>query len=310
MSTRFFTNDGDNTLINKFQGVFENNRDIQSFDALVGYFRASGYFRLRPFLNDVPKIRILVGIDVDKIIAKYQAKGLLFQGDANQTLTEFLNDAKNDIQSAKYSKEVEEGILQFIEDISSKKIEIKAHPNRKLHAKIYIFRPENWNEHNQGKVITGSSNLTDAGLGSNDNSNYEFNVILQSFEDVKFASDEFSKLWNEGIPVLPIEIKKVREETFLKEDFSPFEVYIKFLIEYFGKSVEFDPNSVSDLPKGFKRLSYQVDAVNQGYELLKRHNGFFLSDVVGLGKTVVGTLIAKKFFYSNGFPSHISTILF
>jgi len=309
MSTRFFTNDGENTLINKFQGVFENNRDIQSFDALVGYFRASGYFRLRPFLNNVPKIRILVGIDVDKIIAKYQAKGLLFQGDANQTLSEFLKDAKEDIQSANYSREVEDGILQFIEDISSKKIEIKAHPNRKLHAKIYIFRPENWNEHNQGKVITGSSNLTDAGLGSTDQSNYEFNVILQSFEDVKFASDEFSKLWDEGIPVLPIEINKIKEETFLKEDFSPFEVYIKFLIEYFGKSVEFDPNSVSDLPKGFKRLSYQVDAVNQGYELLKKHNGFFLSDVVGLGKTVVGTLIAKKFFYSNGFPSHISTIL-
>lgn len=309
MSTRFFTNDGENTLINKFQGVFENNRDIESFDALVGYFRASGYFRLRPFLNNVPKIRILVGIDVDKIIAKYQAKGLLFQGDANQTLSEFLKDAKEDIQSANYSREVEDGILQFIEDISSKKIEIKAHPNRKLHAKIYIFRPENWNEHNQGKVITGSSNLTDAGLGSTDQSNYEFNVILQSFEDVKFASDEFSKLWDEGIPVLPVEINKVKEETFLKEDFTPFEVYIKFLIEYFGKSVEFDPNSVSDLPKGFKRLSYQVDAVNQGYELLKKHNGFFLSDVVGLGKTVVGTLIAKKFFYSNGFPSHISTIL-
>ena len=36
---------------------------------------------------------------------------------------------------------------------------------------------------------------------------------------------------------------------------------------------------------------------------------FFLADVVGLGKTVVGTLVAKKFFYSNGFPSHISTIL-
>ena len=73
--------------------------------------------------------------------------------------------------------------------------------------------------------------------------------------------------------------------------------------------VEFDPNSVTDLPEGFKRLSYQVDAVNQGYDLLKRHNGFFLADVVGLGKTVVGTLVAKKFFYSNGFPTHISTIL-
>lgn len=309
MSTRFFTNNGENTLLKKFKGVFENNRDIEYFDALVGYFRASGYFRIREYLNNVPKIRILVGIDVDKIIAKYNSKGLLFQGDANQTLIEFLNEAKEDIQSANYTKEVEEGILQFIEDISSKKIEIKAHPSRKLHAKIYIFRPENWNEHNQGKVITGSSNLTDAGLGGYDGSNYEFNVILESYDDVAFATAEFENLWKEGIPILPIEIKKVKEETYLSDSFTPFEVYIKFLIEYFGKSVEFDPNSVSDLPQGFKRLSYQVDAVNQGYELLKKHNGFFLSDVVGLGKTVVGTLVAKKFFYSNGFPSHISTIL-
>ena len=309
MSTRFFTNDGENTLLNKFKGVFEHNRDIEYFDALVGYFRASGYFRIRKYLNEVPKIRILVGIDVDKIVAKYNAKGLLFQGDANQTLIEFLNDAKEDIQSSKYSKDVEEGILQFIEDISTKKIEIKAHPSRKLHAKIYIFRPEKWNEHNQGKVITGSSNLSDSGLGGFEASNYEFNVILESYDDVAFASNEFEKLWAEGIVILPVEINRVKKETYLNDDFTPFEVYMKFLIEYFGRSVEFDPNSVTDLPEGFKRLSYQVDAVNQGYELLKRHNGFFLADVVGLGKTVVGTLIAKKFFYSNGFPTHISTIL-
>ena len=70
MSTRFFTNDKENTLLNKFKGVFENNKDIEFFDALVGYFRASGYFRIREYLNDVPKIRILVGINVDKILAK------------------------------------------------------------------------------------------------------------------------------------------------------------------------------------------------------------------------------------------------
>jgi superfamily II DNA/RNA helicase len=309
MSTRFFTNEAENTLLKKFQGVFENNKNIEFFDALVGYFRASGYFKIRPFLNDVPIIRILVGINVDDIIAKYNSKGLLFQGDANQTLIEFIKDIKEDIQASTYSQEVEQGILQFIEDIVTRKIEIKAHPYRNLHAKIYIFRPENWNEHNQGKVITGSSNLTDAGLGGSDQSNYEFNVILESYEDVKFATKEFEKLWLEGVTILPIEIQKVKHETFLSDAFTPFEVYIKFLIEYFGKSVEFDPNSVTDLPQGFKRLSYQVDAVNQGYDLLKKHNGFFLADVVGLGKTVVGTLIAKKFFYSNGFPSHISTIL-
>lgn len=104
MSTKFFTNDGENTLLNKFKGVFENNKDIEFFDALVGYFRASGYFKIREHLNDVPKIRILVGIDVDKIIAKYQSKGLLFQGDANQTLIEFLADIKTDIQELIVSK--------------------------------------------------------------------------------------------------------------------------------------------------------------------------------------------------------------
>ena len=309
MSTNFFTNNGQNTLLQKFKGIFENHKDIEFFDALVGYFRASGYFAIRPYLNNVPKIRILVGIDVDKLIAKYHSKGLLFQGDATQTIQEFLKEVQEDIQTAEYKNEVEQGILQFIKDIAEKKIEIKAHPSRKLHAKIYIFRPENWNQHNEGYVITGSSNLTDAGLGSGEISNYEFNVILHNYEDIKFATSEFESLWNEGIIILPSEIEKVKKETYLNDNFTPYEVYMKFLIEYFGKSVEFDPNSISDLPKGFKRLSYQVDAVNEGFKLLLKHNGFFLSDVVGLGKTVVATLIAKRFFYTNDFPSHITNTL-
>ncbi|MBC7523236.1 MAG: helicase [Flavobacterium sp.] len=309
MSTKFFTNHDSNTLLNKFKGIFEHNTDIANFDALVGYFRASGYFKVRPFLENVPQIKILVGIDVDKILAKYQSKGLLFQGDANQTLIEFLSEIKSDIQNSYYDQKIENGILQFIEDIASGKIEIKAHPSKKLHAKIYIFKPKGWNEHKSGYVITGSSNLTENGLGGTDDFNYEFNVLLKDYDDVKFASEEFERLWIEGITILPVEINKVKKETFLNDDFTPFEVYIKFLIEYFGKSVEFDPNSVTDLPDGFKRLSYQIDAVNEGYKLLQKHNGFFLSDVVGLGKTVVGTLIAKKFFYSNDFPSYISNIL-
>lgn len=309
MSTRFFTNKEQNTLLDKFKGIFDNNKDIEFFDALVGYFRASGYFSIRPFLDHVPNIRILVGINVDKLIAKYHSKGLLFKGDANQTVKEFLTELKEDIQQSDYESNIEKGILQFVKDIVDKKIEIKAHPHRKLHAKIYIFRPESWNEHKGGHVITGSSNFTDAGLGTTESSNYEFNVLLNQFEDVKFATDEFNELWKEAIPILPVEIEKVKKETFLNDEFTPFEVYMKFLIEYFGKSVDFDPTSVEDLPAGFKKLSYQTDAVNQGYELLQKHNGFFLSDVVGLGKTIVAVLIAKKFFYSNDFPSHITNTL-
>ena len=308
MSTRFFTNEQQNTLLNKFEGVFTHNRDIRFFDALVGYFRSSGYFAIRPHLQHVPHIRILVGINVDDLLARYHTQGLLFKGNPQQTIDSFLKESKQDVQQAGYSRQVEDGVLQFIADVASKKIEVRAHPEKKLHAKIYIFRPETFNEHKSGSVITGSSNLTHAGLGG-EGSNYEFNVLLNDYDDVLFATGEFEKLWKESVPVLPAEIGKLKTETYLNDAFTPYELYIKFLTEYFGKRVEFDPGSVSDLPKGFKRLSYQVDAVNQGFELLRRHNGFFLADVVGLGKTVVATLIAKKFFYTNGYPSHNSRTL-
>jgi hypothetical protein len=71
MSTRFFTNADENTLLKKFAGVFENNPDIEWFDAFVGYLRSSGYFALRPYLDKVPHIRVLVGINVDAIMADY-----------------------------------------------------------------------------------------------------------------------------------------------------------------------------------------------------------------------------------------------
>jgi len=310
MSTRFFTNAGENTLLNKFRGIFEHNKDIQDFDALVGFLRASGYFSVRPYLEHVPNIRILVGINVDTIISEYHRQGLLFHPNTERTVEEFKKALREDIQDAKYTRNVEEGIVQFVDDVISKKLEIRAHPSKRLHAKIYIFRPEGYNEHKSGVVITGSSNLTDAGLGTKEvNKNYEFNVLLNNYEDVQFATEEFETLWDEGVSILPKDVSEVKEKSYLRSDLTPFELYIKFLLEYFGSAVEFDPNAITDLPEGYKRLSYQVDAVKLGYDLLNKHNGFFLADVVGLGKTVIATLIAKKFFFHNDFPSYISRIL-
>ncbi|MFC1584545.1 helicase-related protein [Fibrobacterota bacterium] len=310
MSTKFFTNEDKNTLLNKFSGIFTYNKDIQFFDALVGFLRASGYFSIRPYLESVPYIRILVGINVDGIIANFHKKGLVFLADSGIAVNEFKKDILSDIQSAGYSAKVEQGIFQFIQDVMDKKLEIRAHPSKRLHAKIYIFRPEGFNEHKPGAVITGSSNLTDAGLGATEeNRNYEFNVLSHDYEDINFATSEFEKLWKEGVAVLPQDLKEIQEKSFLNKDYTPFEVYIKFLMEYFGESIEYDPNAIADLPSGFKRLSYQVDAVSQGYELLRKHNGFFLADVVGLGKTIIAILITKKFFYHNDFPSYLSEIL-
>lgn len=312
MATKFFTNEDGNTLLNKFSGVFKHNPLIAEFDALVGYFRSTGYFKIRPFLEAVPQIRILVGINVDAVIAKYKNEGLLLRsiGDPEETKQDYLNALKREIDDADYSRELEQSILQFIKDIATEKIKIKAHPTRKLHAKIYIFRPKDFNPHSGCEVITGSSNLTEAGLGAaGDTSNYEFNVSLRDYDDVKFATDEFEKLWAEAVDILPREIEAAKNKTFLKDEFTPFELYIKLLIEYFDKEIDFDPNNIKDLPEGFLRLTYQLDAVHQGFEILKKHNGFFLADVVGLGKTIVAILIARQYFYFNEFPDYISKTL-
>lgn len=300
MTTKFFTNENENTLISKFEGVLKFNQNIEFFDSLVGYFRSSGYFKVRPFLANVPKIRILVGINVDRLLAQANDKGLDFFKNSEKTKDEFIHDLKLDISEASYDKETESGILQFIDDLITKKIEVRAHPDKKIHAKVYIFRPNPFNEHTQATVITGSSNFTDAGLGSGNMHNYEFNVQLNDYQDVRFATDEFEKLWSESVELLPVDVQDIKKQTHLNDTVTPFELYIKVLTEYFGKNIDYDPDALGDLPDQFKKLSYQIDAVNEGYNMLLEHNGFILADVVGLGKTIVATLIAKKFLMQNG----------
>lgn len=304
MSTKFFTNEDKNTLLKKLEGVFKH-KNIHFFDALVGYFRASGYFQIREFVEKAAEIRILVGINIDHLVFEANQQGLLFDANAERAQEEFFKEVKKNIQEAEYDKKVEAGMLQLIEDIVSGKVQIKVHPKQNIHAKIYIFREKVKHDHGYGSVITGSSNLTDAGLGKN----FEFNVELRDNTDIEFATKTFEQLWEESVPIDTDYIEKLQKDTYLNDSYTPYEIYLKFLIEYFGKSIEFDPNSISDLPRGFKRLSYQVDAVNDGYAKIMKHNGFFLADVVGLGKTIVATLIAKKYFYSNGFPEHRSRTL-
>ncbi|HEY4248448.1 MAG TPA: helicase-related protein [Lacunisphaera sp.] len=212
-----------------------------------------------------------------------------------------------DIQKSAYTRAVEEGMIGLVDDISTGKVEVRVHPSQTIHAKVYIFREKIKHAHGYGAVITGSSNLTDAGLERN----FEFNVELRDDHDIDFATETFNRLWDEGVPIAPEHVQEIKRHTFLNDSFTPHELFIKFLAEYFGPAIHYDPSVLEDLPSGFKKLSYQADAVSDGYAKLHRHGGFFLSDVVGLGKTLVATLIAKRFYYTNGFiTNHHSSTLF
>ena len=304
ISSHFFTNRNGNTLMKEFEGILSNNPQIKNLDAVVGFLRASGYFTLRPFLDNINKVRILIGIDVDKYIARAHQKGELFFGAEEEVKEECLRMLKQDIEQSHYTKKVEDGMLQMVQDMIDGKLELRAHPSKKIHAKLYILYPDNFNQHTFGAAITGSSNLSGNGLGISDDKQYEFNVKLTQYDDVAFARNEFELLWEEakGVPINAEDYQETLDKTYLKGDVTPYELYIKMLMEYFSDRVlQVDQEDPFDMPKGYDKFEYQMDAVIEGYQKLIRYDGFFLADVVGLGKTVIATMIAKKFLIENGY---------
>lgn len=142
--TKFFTNYEENTLLSKIEGIF-THRNIHFFDALVGYFYASGYFRIRPYIERAAEVRVLVGINVDKLAYQAAQQGVLFIADGYRSQEEFFEIAKKNIQQAKYSKIVEDGMIGMITDITNTEERTKAvaewHSNP---FRDYVAKYESW----------------------------------------------------------------------------------------------------------------------------------------------------------------------
>ncbi|MBU2228542.1 MAG: helicase [Proteobacteria bacterium] len=287
----FLTNESGNTLRDRFSDILKEN--ARFFDCLVGYFFISGFYKLYPALENVEKVRILIGLKTDRsayeLLQEAREQGeLQLQSHAaviekipDNVLTEFENSADSAV--------IETGVHKFVEWVRSGKLEIKAYPGEKLHAKVYIMT---FNEGfmDKGRVITGSSNLTQSGLQEN----LEFNVELKSRADYDFAIAKFTELW-----ALAVDVSQPYEDTIVNRSpfahFTPYELYLKFLYEYFRDELN-RPDQLEDIyvPDGFKRLKYQEEAVLSARKVLQEYGGLFLSDVVGLGKTYMAALLAQQ----------------
>lgn len=305
MSTKFFNNVPGNTLFDKLKGIASEMATFDRFLAVVGFFRSSGYFKLRKELGDISEIKILVGINIDDIFRKHN-KALLMLNNEDKAKEVYHNGFKEDIINAHYTPDIEKGILQMCEDLMTGRLQMRIHATKNLHAKFYLCLPQNHSEHSDGWVIMGSSNISDSGLGIKQPPQYELNVAMKDYDDVKYCSDEFWTLWNEAIPLTAEDIAAYKQKTYLGYQPTPYELYIKVLIDTFGDQVE-DDFSIQ-LPDGVKDLKYQKDAVIQGYQMLMQHNGLFLADVVGLGKTMIATMIAKRFVEANGKNTNILVV--
>lgn len=255
----FFTNEKGRKLIDRFKTLFNDTKEL---DIIVGYFYLSGIYQLYRELEKVDKIRIIVGMEVERRVYELldRAKNL------KEAKEEYLEEVVKELSSGSYedSEERERAIRKFIEWIQTGRVEIKYYPHSPLHAKLYIFRSRSGID--VGRVITGSSNFTISGLKEN----LEFNVELKNRADVEFAIERFEALWNEAEEISKEVVKTVKEKTWFNDTISPYELYLKFLYEFLSDQLDYDKEEeFIFLPPGFKKLKYQLEAVADAESKLK-----------------------------------------
>jgi len=289
--TTFFTNEKNSALVDRFKVLLKHS---QFLDIIVGYFRISGFNLLKDSFENIDEVRILNGINVDKgtfqAIEASQNEVEIFS--VEETKANLKETIKYDLENSEDSQQVSDAIKKFIELLKKKKIKIKQYRKNNIHAKVYICRLNPNTQTEYGKVITGSSNFSHSGLKGQ----YEFNVELKNSADVKYALQKFEELWNDvnSVDVNEYVEEILNKETWLNEDISPYDLYLKVLYEHFKDEINQDKKSLFETSENVMKLTYQKHAVIKAKDILDTYNGVFISDVVGLGKTYVCALLAKQ----------------
>lgn len=288
--TTFITNEPGASLKDRFASLI---KDSQFFDCLVGYFYTSGFNVLHEPLKTTEKIRVLVGISTDQKVydalqdARENQSHLYSHAETKQKVEGLV---QTEMEEAPDELKIEESVRNFIEWTRSGKLEIRAYPTQNIHAKLYImtFRE---GDRDRGRVITGSSNFTRSGLQDN----LEFNVELKTVADYEYALNSFGDLWENAVDVSERYVQTLQTKTWLRQDITPYQLYLKFLYEYFKDELsQSDELFLQYLPEEFMRLEYQEQAVLNAKKILLEYGGVFISDVVGLGKTYVSAMLAGQ----------------
>lgn len=289
----FITNEQGQNLAKRFSSLI---KDTRYFDCLVGYFYASGFYSIYKSLENTEKIRVLIGISTGKETydlmqeAKQEVQQQL-QSSSKEVKDEFTKKVIDEMNKSGDTENVEEGIRKFIEWLKSGKLEIKVYPAETIHAKLYIMTFKE-GDRDVGRVITGSSNFTRSGLKDN----LEFNVELKNKSDYDFSLKKFNELWEDSVDVSEKYVETIRNKTWLNDEISPYDLYLKFLYEYLKEKINLDQNELfrDYLPENFMDLEYQKDAVRDAQMKLEEYGGVFISDVVGLGKTFISAMLAQQ----------------
>lgn len=270
---------------------------------LVGFFYFSGFDEIFEAMrgNAALKIKVLVGMRAQHAVGQIaEADSKPHKGLSRKDILErFLAELRLTAESAISDTAIfEERARYFCEMLESGRMEIRktAEPN---HAKLYLFDttnallPKTW--------ITGSSNFSREGLAGR----HELDVEMFDMHYGK-AQDYFDALWEKAaaLTATPDDARRIVETVKRgATDVSPYEAYLRLVRLFLDTRERYETRSAREIIEGPKEpdgrtsrytaFRYQTDAIRQADAILRRHGGVIIADVVGLGKSVVGSVLAR-----------------
>lgn len=271
-------------------------------DFCVGYFNLRGWRHLSGYIErwaggEGQCCRLLVGMHVAPSDELRQALRT-HEGDEgidNQTALRqkrrMAEEFRQQLTLGAPSNNDEAALRQLSRQIRARQLIVKVYLRHPLHAKLYLLHRQDVNNPITG--FLGSSNLTLAGLAQQG----ELNVDVLEHDACNKLVDWFEDRWRDRWCIdISRELADIIDESWAGERLvPPYHVYLKMAFHLAREAraglSEFRIPSVF----GDTLFDYQVAAVKIAAHHLNKRGGVLIGDVVGLGKSMMATALAKVF---------------
>lgn len=275
----------------------------QRIDAATGYFNLRGWALLADAVDRLPdaapggsrpKARILVGVtEAPTDEMRRLALGAEPQPTDNKTAASLAGETVSEFRAqleVGVPTAADEAALRTLQrQIQDGVVEVRLHTSHRLHAKLYLCHRADTAAPRVGYV--GSSNLTAAGLRHPGELNTD---VLDGDATAKLAR-WFEDRWEDrlSVPVEPAIAEIIHKSWASEQPLDPYLVYLKMAYHLSAEARE--GLLRFDLPASMEAelLSFQAAAVKIAARIVMAKGGAMIGDVVGLGKTLVGTAVAR-----------------
>ena len=281
-------------------------------DFCVGYLNLRGWQAVDDLVQpwnpqDGQVCRVLVGMQRpphDEIRALYNHasdEGLIDNATASRLKMQFAAHLREQITLGIPTGQDEAGLRRLARQLRSGQVIVKLFLPYPLHAKLYLLFRDDVNNPITGFV--GSSNLTLAGLSKHG----ELNVDVLDHLGTQHLSQWFDERWADRWALdVSADLATIIENSWAREEaISPYHIYLN--IAYHLSTEARAGLSQFRLPTRFEQdlFEFQKSAVKIAARHLHRRGGVMIGDVVGLGKTMMATALARMFEDDLGYETLI-----